>query len=154
MAKTHKGTCFCGSVEIEVSGKPMEMGYCHCTSCRHYSGAPFVAFILWRANQVRVTRGEALLGRFNKAAMSERRFCRRCGGHVMSELPSFGVTDVYPSVLPSVRFRPSVHLNYAETVLRIPDGLLKLKDFPAEAGGSGEVIAEEDRKRGADVRRS
>ena len=60
----------------------------------------------------------------------------------MSELRAFGFTDVYPSVLPSVRFQPSVHLNYAETVLRIPDGLLKLKDFPAEAGGSGEVIAE------------
>jgi hypothetical protein len=31
-----------------------------------------------------------------------------------------------------------VHVNYAETVLRMKDGLPKLKDFPAELGGSGQ----------------
>jgi hypothetical protein len=39
-------------------------------------------------------------------------------------------------------FRPTVHLNYAETVLPMKDGLPKLKDFPVEAGGSGEAIPE------------
>jgi len=38
--------------------------------------------------------------------------------------------------------RPGVHINYAETVLPMRDGLPKLKDFPAEFGGSGEEIAE------------
>jgi hypothetical protein len=35
-----------------------------------------------------------------------------------------------------------VHVNYAEAVLPIKDGLPKLKDFPKEFGGSGEAIAE------------
>jgi len=35
-----------------------------------------------------------------------------------------------------------VHVNYAEAVLRMQDGLPKLKDFPAELGGSGEAVAE------------
>jgi hypothetical protein len=35
-----------------------------------------------------------------------------------------------------------VHLNHAKTVLPMKDGLPKLKDFPAAAGGSGEVISE------------
>jgi hypothetical protein len=35
-----------------------------------------------------------------------------------------------------------VHLNYAETVLPMKDGLPKLKDFPVEIGGSGESILE------------
>jgi hypothetical protein len=39
-------------------------------------------------------------------------------------------------------FKPTVHLNYAETVLPMKDGLPKLKDFPLEAGGSGEAIPE------------
>jgi hypothetical protein len=30
MADTHKGGCYCGAVEIEVRGEPLEMGYCHC----------------------------------------------------------------------------------------------------------------------------
>ena len=39
-------------------------------------------------------------------------------------------------------FKRTVHLNYAETVLPMKDGLPKLKDFPTEAGGSGEVTPE------------
>ena len=35
----HKGECFCG-VQIEVSGEPEGMGYCHCRSCRWWSAAP------------------------------------------------------------------------------------------------------------------
>lgn len=142
MARITKGTCFCGSVAIEVEGEPLEMGYCHCSSCRWYSGAPLVAFTLWPEGKVRVSQGEALIGRFNKTGMTERRFCTRCGGHVMSGHPGLGLTDVAAAILPDIAFKPSVHLNYAEAVLAIEDGLVKLKDFPAAAGGSGEQIAE------------
>src|SRR3569833_2373880 len=41
------GGCFCGAVEIEVSGAPEAMGYCHCRSCRSWSGGPVNAFSLW-----------------------------------------------------------------------------------------------------------
>jgi hypothetical protein len=41
-----------------------------------------------------------------------------------------------------VPFTPALHVNYAETVLRMKDGLPKLKDFPAELGGSGAAVAE------------
>jgi hypothetical protein len=39
-----------------------------------------------------------------------------------------------------LKFEPAIHVNYGETVLRIKDGLPKLKDFPAEMGGSGEML--------------
>ena len=58
---SHKGRCFCGSVEIEVSGSPEGMGYCHCSSCRTWSGGPVNAFTLWKSDNVRVTKGEDLL---------------------------------------------------------------------------------------------
>ena len=35
--KVHKARCFCGEVEIEVTGEPAAMGYCHCASCRQWS---------------------------------------------------------------------------------------------------------------------
>jgi hypothetical protein len=143
MADKHTGTCFCGAVEIEVAGAPLEMGYCHCSSCRSYSGAPVSAFILWKAQDVIVTRGTALVGAFNKTGMSERRYCRTCGGHIMTHHPELGLTDVRPPVIPGIRFEPTVHLNYAEAVLPLRDGLPKLKDFPAAAGGSGECVPEE-----------
>ena len=138
----HKGTCFCGAVEIEATGEPLEMGYCHCASCRLRSGAPIVAFILWKDDQVRVVRGAELVGSFNKGGFSERRFCMRCGGPVMTGHPGAGLTDVPAAVLAELAFRPEVHLNYAEAVLPVRDGLPKLRDFPAHAGGSGELVPE------------
>jgi hypothetical protein len=142
MANTHTGTCFCGAVEIEVTDTPEEMGYCHCNSCRSYSGEPLSAFILWKAEDVRVTKGGEFLGRFNKTGFSDRQFCTKCGGHIMTGHPGLGFTDVKAAIVSSMVFKPTVHLNYAETVLPIKDGLLKLKDFPAEAGGSGGAMPE------------
>ena len=142
MADTHTGACFCGAVEIEATGAPLEMGYCHCDSCRHHSRAPLSAYLLWRAEDVRVTRGADLLRGFSKTGMSDRRHCTRCGGHVLTAHPGMGLTDVRPPVLPGVAFEPTVHLNYAEAVLPIRDGLAKLRDFPAHAGGSGETVPE------------
>ena len=142
MADTHVGTCFCGTVTIEVTGAPEEMGYCHCSSCRSYSGGPVNAFTLWKAESVKVTKGAESLGRFNKTEFSGRRFCTRCGGHVMVDHPTLGLIDVHASMIPTLAFRPSLHLNYAETVLPMRDGLPKLKDFPAAVGGSGETMPE------------
>ena len=142
MADTHVGTCFCGAVAIEVTGAPEEMGFCHCNSCRSYSGGPVNALTLWKRENVKVTKGAEFLGRFNKTEFSGRRFCTRCGGHVMVDHPTLGLTDVHASTIPTLAFKPSVHLNYAETVLPMRDGLPKLKDFPATVGGSGETTPE------------
>lgn len=142
MADTHQGNCFCGAVAIEVTGAPEAMGYCHCQSCRAYSGGPFNAFTLWQAEDVRVTKGADLIGHINKTGMSDRQFCTKCGGHIMIGHPTLGMTDVRPGVIPTLAFAPTVHLNYAETVLPMKDGLPKLRDFPAEIGGSGEVMPE------------
>jgi hypothetical protein len=142
MAETHKGRCFCGGVEIEVTGKPEAMGYCHCSSCRSWSAGPVNAFTLWKPENVKVTKGEELLGGFMKTEKSDRRFCRQCGGHVMAGHPTFGLTDVYAATIPSLEFVPALHVNYAETVLPMKDGLPKMKDFPSELGGSGETVPE------------
>jgi hypothetical protein len=56
--------------------------------------------------------------------------------------PPFGLVDVFAATLPELAFKPGVHVNYAETVLPMNDGLPKLKDFPVELGGSGEMIAD------------
>ena len=60
----------------------------------------------------------------------------------MTEHPTLGLIDVFAATVPTLDFAPGVHVNYAETVLRMRDGLPKLKDFPKEFGGSGEVVPE------------
>ena len=142
MVDKHSGACFCGAVRIEVSGSPEAMGYCHCASCRSWSAGPVNAFTLWKPENVRLTAGGEFLGDFMKTPTSERKFCMRCGGHVMTWHPTFGLMDVYAATIPDVAFKPGVHVNYAESVLSIKDGLPKLRDFPVELGGSGIAIGE------------
>jgi hypothetical protein len=139
---THTGECFCGAVKIEVSGEPQGMGYCHCSSCRSWSGGPVNAFSLWRPGDVKVTAGADQLKTFSKTPVSERQFCAKCGGHVMTNHPPLGLVDVFAATLPTLAFAPGVHVNYAETVLPMKDGLPKFKDFPKDFGGSGEAVAE------------
>lgn len=139
---THTGRCFCGSVEIEVAGEPAAMGYCHCSSCRSWSGGPVNAFSLWAPDAVKVTKGAEFLATFAKTPMSERKFCTKCGGHLMANHPPLGLTDVFAATIPTLDFQPGVHVNYSETVLRMKDGLPKLKDFPKEFGGSGVAVPE------------
>ena len=137
-----KGSCFCGAVEIEVSGSPEAMGFCHCESCRHWSAGPVNAFTLWKPEAVQVTRGADNIGSYNQSPNSYRKWCKTCGGHVFTDHPGMGLIDVYAAVIPQFPFRPAVHVNYQEATLRIRDGLPKLKDFPAEMGGSGETLPE------------
>ena len=142
MTQQHSGTCFCGAVEVQVTGEPEGMGYCHCASCRSWSAGPVNAFTLWKPENVRVTRGEDLIGRFKKTENSDRQYCTRCGGHLMTNHPPFGLIDVYAATIPTLAFKPALHVNYAETVLPMKDGLPKMKDFPSELGGSGEAVPE------------
>jgi hypothetical protein len=52
------------------------------------------------------------------------------------------LTDVYAAVIPDFQFEPGVHVHYEATRLPMADGLPKMKDLPAEMGGSGLTIAE------------
>jgi hypothetical protein len=139
---THKGSCFCGAVTLEANGAPDVMGYCHCRSCRSWSGGPVNAFSLWKPDAVRVTSGGENIATYAKTPGSQRKYCVKCGGHLMTDHPGLGLVDVFAATIPTLDFKPAVHVNYSETVLRMKDGLPKLKDFPKEFGGSGEAVAE------------
>ncbi len=139
---SHKGECFCGAVKLEVSGEPEAMGYCHCRSCRSWSGGPVNAFSLWKPENVKVTSGADNIATFKKTELSHRQYCKKCGGHLMTNHPPLGMVDVFAATIPTLKFAPAVHVNYSETVLPMKDGLPKLKDFPKEFGGSGEAVPE------------
>ena len=139
---TYKGGCFCGAVQFTVTGEPAAAGYCHCSSCRHWSAGPVNAFTLWKPDAVKITQGADKIGTYNKTPKSSRKWCRTCGGHVFTDHPAWSLIDVYAATIPSFPFKPGVHVHYQETVLRIKDGLPKLKDVPKEMGGSGEAVPE------------
>lgn len=140
--KVYKGSCFCGAVELTVTGEPAAMGYCHCNSCRSWSAGPVNSFTLWQPSAVQITKGEDQLLTYNKTPGSSRKWCKTCGGHVMTDHPGFKLVDVYAATIPELQFKPALHVNYGEAVLKMKDGLPKQKDFPAEMGGTGTVVDE------------
>ena len=142
MSKIHKGSCFCGAVSITATGDPVAMGYCHCESCRHWSATPLTAYSLWRPDSVKIVGGAEHLGTFNKTPQSSRKWCKTCGGHLLTDHPGFGLVDVYAATIPGFAHKAGVHVHYQETVLPMRDGLPKMKDLPAEMGGSGQTLAE------------
>lgn len=139
---SHVGSCFCGAVSMEVSGEPEGMGYCHCASCRSWSGGPVNAFSLWKPENVTIIEGGEHVATYHKTEVSYRKWCAKCGGHLMTDHPPLGVVDVFAATIPTLAFAPGLHVNYQETVLPMRDGLPKFKDFPEAFGGSGEIIAE------------
>lgn len=142
MSQIHKGSCFCGEVSIEVEGVPAGMGYCHCASCRSWSAGPVNAFTLWNPEAIKVTKGADKLATFEKTENSQRQFCTVCGGHVMTGHEGLKLIDVYAATIPTLKFEPGLHVNYAETVLPMKDGLPKFADFPEDFGGTGDLIDE------------
>ncbi len=140
--KTYQGSCFCGAVQFTVSGDPEAMGYCHCDSCRHWSAGPVNAFILWKPASLKITQGAGNIGTYHKTDKSLRKWCKTCGGHLFTEHPAWSLVDIYAAAIPDFPFKAGVHVNYAETVLRMKDGLPKFKDLPKEMGGSGASLPE------------
>jgi hypothetical protein len=118
------------------------MGYCHCSSCRSWSGGPVNAFTLWGPDAVRVIAGAEHIATYAKTPLSERKYCALCGGHLMANHPPLGLVDVCAATLPTLAFAPGLHINYAATVLPMKDGLPKFKDFPKDFGGSGDTLPE------------
>src|SRR5215216_5780572 len=103
---SYTGSCFCGAVTLEVSGEPEAMGYCHCRSCRSWSGGPVNAFSLWNPAAVKVVSGAENLATYSKNPLSERQYCKKCGGHLMTNHPPISLVDVFAATIPDLDFKP------------------------------------------------
>ena len=126
----YKASCFCGSVEIETSGTPTMMGYCHCKDCASWSASPITAATLWPQESVKVVKGENHISTFNKTEHTYRKFCRKCGGHLMADHPGMGLVDVYAAVLKDFTFEPTLHVHYETKTVSVKDSLPKFKGAP------------------------
>lgn len=147
--QTHEGRCFCGDVKFTVTGEPALMAYCHCDSCRAWSAGPVSAFSLWKPESLKITQGLDNIAGFDKnplsdetALVSNRVWCKTCGGHIYTDHPTMGLIDVPAVIIKDLKFKPAFHVHYQERVHPIKDGLPKFKDLPSEAGGSGETLPE------------
>lgn len=126
----HFGRCACGAVELEVTGQPEAMGYCHCGSCRPWSGGSVNAFGLWKPEAVRVTAGAEHVVTLQKSELGQRRHCARCGGYLMTSHPPLGLVDVFVATVPSLAAMPGVPANDAGKVPTDAVWPPKTRDLP------------------------
>lgn len=145
----YQGSCFCGEVKFTVTGQPELMAYCHCDSCRNWSAGPVSAFTLWPPAKLEITQGLDNIAGFDKnpvtgdtEVVSNRVWCKTCGGHLYTDHPTMGLIDVPAAVIKDLVFTPAFHVHYQESVHAMKDGLPKFKDLPKEAGGSGDILPE------------
>ena len=145
--KTYSGSCFCGAVQLTVSGEPEGMGYCHCASHAGAGRRDRSMPSLYGNPKQNDHPGSGEHRHHNKTPNSYRKWCKTCGGHVLTEHPGLGLTDVYAAVIPYFPYHAGVHVHYQETVLPMKDGLPKMKDLPEEMGGSGYICWRNDTSR-------
>ncbi len=140
----YRAKCFCGAVSAVAKGAPVLQAYCHCTSCRRWSGQPVTACVLWPQDCVEFTSGADKLYRFSITDHPEggKFSCSKCGGAVCTFVPGPRLYDIFGGVLEDFPFAPTLHINYGERVLPIADGLPKFRDMPERSGGSGVLVDE------------
>ena len=76
-----KGTCLCGSIEIVAETKN-EVGLCHCSMCRRWSGGPM--FAVHCGSNVQFNGG--IPAKYKSSDWAERGFCPNCGTHLFYHL--------------------------------------------------------------------
>ena len=131
--------CYCGAVSVTVEGPPNANAFCHCSDCRHFTGAVGVAAQIYDVDKVTLT-GD-VIGRGINAA-SNRKACAKCGGCVLNDHQhSMKCLGVYAGLFED-KWEPEFHLFYPERIMDVKDGKPKFKDMPGMWGGSDEKVEE------------
>ena len=72
-----EGGCLCRGLRYQVSALPFAADYCHCLHCQKISGAPVMAWMDFKSDQVTWLKGR--LTEYVSSAEVRRGFCEACG---------------------------------------------------------------------------
>lgn len=122
----HEGGCHCGRVQFTTEGLPMQSVFCHCSTCRLSSGAPFVMVGFWPPERTRITAGEPLLARATSTWLTRFR-CPDCGAAIYNQVRGAELVS-NNFLLALLRARdaavmPTHHIYYAERIVDVDDRL-------------------------------
>jgi hypothetical protein len=82
---THlKGSCLCGNIQFEYSGKLGPITQCHCRQCRKSNGTAFAANCSIDKSRFNIVSGEDLIKEYESTKGKFRAFCNNCGSPVYS----------------------------------------------------------------------
>jgi hypothetical protein len=107
-----RGSCLCGAVQYEATGKPTRFYHCHCSRCRKSSGTGHATNLFLEEGQLVFTNGEDAVQRYKipEAERFSRQFCSKCGSSVARFVPELngiiipaGSLDTDPPIMPQAR---------------------------------------------------
>jgi ADP-ribosyl-[dinitrogen reductase] hydrolase len=105
------GSCLCGAVAYEVDANLERIAHCHCRTCRKTHGAAFSSVTAVPRERFRWTRGEDALSAYESSPGKFRRFCGRCGSHIVAERVAQPVVLLRLGCLDTtVGERPQLHI--------------------------------------------
>lgn len=110
-----RGHCHCSAIEYELAGEPLHHALCHCSDCRRHAGAPMVGWIMYPADALTVTKGEAKT--YQSSEHGRRLFCAECGTGLfyVNEQNLPGLVDVQATTLDDPEaIPPQVHIQTAQ----------------------------------------
>jgi hypothetical protein len=117
-----KGSCLCGRIAYEVDRLDGPVGHCHCKTCRKAHAAAFATTARVNREHFRWLRGEEHLGAFESTPGKLRRFCTKCGSHLMAEwldkpqvIVRVATLDDDPGVTPQVHIWTSHDVPWLKT---------------------------------------
>ena len=79
------GGCHCGAIRYVVKAKAHQIQHCHCSICRRTQGSVFATYAEVSRQAFVIEQGHLDLATFESSAVVRRRFCRRCGCHLLLE---------------------------------------------------------------------
>lgn len=74
-----QGSCLCGSVHYQISGKCSDMLSCHCSLCRKSHGSAFATFSSVHKDNLEFTAGKDYICSYSVSSHLARTWCDVCG---------------------------------------------------------------------------
>ncbi len=78
------GSCLCGNVSYEISGKVGDIVHCHCRTCRKAHGSAFSSVAAVTESDFHLN-GRESLSHFESSKEKKRYFCSSCGTQVYAK---------------------------------------------------------------------
>lgn len=86
--KERTGQCLCGKVSYRLTEPVKDVGACHCSTCRRWTGGPFLA-LHCGAGGVKFG-DENAISIYSSSEWAERGFCDTCGSNLFYRLRQSG----------------------------------------------------------------
>lgn len=106
------GKCLCGAVQISVKASKIDMGACHCQTCRKWSGGPFLEV---ECGSDVVIEGYENIGTYDSSSWAQRGFCKICGTHLFLKSNASGEYGIPPGLFENdsdIQFNRQVFIDH------------------------------------------